>query len=566
MSQKSLKSLVFVGITPIIVQLSGCGGSSGSSGLPPTNGPVSNAATAGQSTVASRVIDSAGGILTVTDATSVLNGTSVTIPPGALSGATTITISEVSGGGGFPTGTVVANLGPSGTTFAKPVQVTLKYTQAYLNSNNIVDATTLKVVSADTGIANETLLTLSQDLANRTITSQATHFSNFAAVGYSNSSLAGAYTIAGYHRAGITDNLQLPLSVASTPFTGGLTGNFNPTGFTSERLTATFDGAGNVAITQHSRNVDGTVSSVADASAAYSVSPDGTVTLPGLTGSVLAGGSVLVVGSSSGDPEIDVGIKQGGSFSNASLTGAYSAFDYFRNANATPVNIPVNVPSTPFSGNLQANFVSTGFTSEITDANFDGAGGVALARSRNSDGVFSNSTQAGTYSLASDGTLTVPGLQGSLLAGGSALLMTSSSGSPRISLGVRKGGSFDNTSLRGKYTLVDYSRASNSTALLMPLTVNSTPFSTNLNFNFQTTGFKSVISIATFDGAGGVSLAQTKNQDGIVSNATQSGTYSVANDGTMTAPGLTGRVLAGGSMFVLGSSSGDPEIAVGILR
>src|SRR5882762_9603077 len=86
-------------------------------------------------------------------------------------------------------------LGPTGTVFSVPVSVTIRYSSQYLTNNGISDATTLKVVSMDSGVANETLRTISQDTTLNTVTAQTTHFSNFAVLGYTNATLSGSYGV-----------------------------------------------------------------------------------------------------------------------------------------------------------------------------------------------------------------------------------------------------------------------------------------------------------------------------------------------------------------------------------
>src|SRR3954471_19937187 len=121
----------------LLMALASCGsGSGGNSGAvvtnpPPVVGPL----------VASMMVDSAGGTLAVTDASSPLAGTQVMVPAGALASPTMITISSVSGGG-IPANLVVARLGPSGIAFSSPVTVTLPYSAQYLAANAISDPAT----------------------------------------------------------------------------------------------------------------------------------------------------------------------------------------------------------------------------------------------------------------------------------------------------------------------------------------------------------------------------------------------------------------------------------------
>jgi hypothetical protein len=72
----------------------------------------------------------------------------------------------------------------------------------------------------------------------------------------------------------------------------------------------------------------------------------------------------------------------------------------------------------------------------------------------------------------------------------------------------------------------------------------------------------------TFNGAGSYTWTGTRNRGGVSSPVSGNGTYAVAADGALTMEGtLAGNVLAGGSTFVITSTSGSAiEIGVGILR
>jgi hypothetical protein len=72
----------------------------------------------------------------------------------------------------------------------------------------------------------------------------------------------------------------------------------------------------------------------------------------------------------------------------------------------------------------------------------------------------------------------------------------------------------------------------------------------------------------TFNGAGSYSWSGIRNRGGVSSPVSGNGTYAVAANGTLTTDGgLAGNVLAGGSTFVLTSTSGQAmRIGVGILR
>ena len=410
-------ALVLVGV------IYGCGGGGGG-------------ATSGSTIAGSKIVDATGGSVSVTDPSSALAGTTVQIPAGALANPTTITISQGSSVG-LPAGSLVVNFGPSGTVFAKPVTVTVKYSQQYLANNGISNPATLKVVVVN-GDVSETLATVSTDTVNRTVTAQTTHFSNFVALGYSNASLSGTYTFSDYYVNSSSSNATsiVPISVPSTPYTANLTVPIAKRGFTVETGTVTFDGVGAFTISG-TKNVDGVVSSMAQ-SGSYSVAPDGTLTVGTMAGSVLAGGSSFIAASRTGAPEVLVGVKKAGTFSNASLSGAYTFADYYVNSsssNATSI-VPINVPTTPYSNNLTVPIAKKGFTAELGTVTFDGAGGFTILGTKNVDAVVSNVTQSGSYSVAADGTLTVGTMTGSVLAGGSSFIAASRTGDPEILVGI----------------------------------------------------------------------------------------------------------------------------------
>lgn len=297
---RTLKQVAVVVLALDLLMWAGCSGG-GDSNTPPSF--------QGNTTVASAVIGPGGGTLTVTDPTSPLNGSQVVIPPGALLNSTTITLGSPTGITGFPTDVLVAELGPTGTTFSVPVSVTIKYSSQYLTNNGINDATTLKVVSTNAGVANETLRTISQDTTQNTVTAQTTHFSNFAVVGYTNATLSGSYGLTFYSSdatAGPQDVINIPSvpSSVSVPFPGYA--------FSTSVVTVTFDGAGNFTYsgTRNRGGVSGTVSG----SGAYAVAANGTLTFSSTggtphAGNVLAGGSTFILATTSGQPiQLGVGI------------------------------------------------------------------------------------------------------------------------------------------------------------------------------------------------------------------------------------------------------------------
>jgi hypothetical protein len=97
-----------------------CGGGGGS-------GNNNGGQPAPVATTVTQVVGAAGSTITVTDPANALVGTTLTIPPGALSTETTITIEKVGPvNAAIPAGIqYVVKLGPEGTKFAAPVTVKL---------------------------------------------------------------------------------------------------------------------------------------------------------------------------------------------------------------------------------------------------------------------------------------------------------------------------------------------------------------------------------------------------------------------------------------------------------
>lgn len=544
--------------------LAGCGSpTEDESGNPPP--PVTIVA-------ASRVIDESGGSITVTGS-SPIAGTQAVFPAGALSGATTITISHIASAAGVPDDVLVVELGPAGTAFSQPVTVTVKYLPQYLTNRGIGDPATLKVVALTAGAAGDTLRTVSQNAAQDTVSAEVSRAGRFAVLGYSNASLSGNYgfnfTImdARFGSPGVID-----VDVPSTPFAGTVAVPFPGYAFASELGTITFDGAGNYSWSGI-RNNGGTPSTVSGRGT-YSVDADGRLALDiGPVGSVLAGGNTFILTSPTGDVvEMGVGVKIGGAYGNASLSGSYGVAQYYSDATAGPLNtIALAVSRTPYSGTVDVPFPAYALNAELWTANFDGAGNYTWSGTRNRGGVPSAVAGAGTYSVSSDGTLALDnGLTGHLLGGGSTFILASAGGQPiEIGVGLKKGGAFSAASLGGTYGVaLHYSDPAAAPAGTIDIDIPRTPFSGAFDVPFPLSAFNTELRAVTFNGVGAYTWTGIRNRGGVSSPVSGNGTYAVAADGTLTTSGgLAGTVLAGGSTFLLTSTSGQAlSIGVGILR
>jgi hypothetical protein len=173
-------------------------------------------------------------------------------------------------------------------------------------------------------------------------------------------------------------------------------------------MTVTFDGAGNYS-SSIQQNLDGVGSSTSQ-NGTYSVAGDGSVSIDGgvVAGHLSADASTFVVRQlPSQTANIVVGIKNGvSSFTNASLTGTYSLVTYQFDNGGTQPTLSQNIPSTPFLVSLQ-QMNPVGFKSQFMTVTFDGAGNYSSSIQQNTDGVGSSTNQNGTYSIASDGSVSI---------------------------------------------------------------------------------------------------------------------------------------------------------------
>jgi hypothetical protein len=546
--------------------LAGCGSS-----VDDTGGG-GNSAPGTKSSVVTKVIDEDGGTIAATGSTPIA-GAQAVFPAGALSAPTSISLSQVTGAGGVPGDVLVIELGPAGMEFRAPVTVTVGVSQQYLANHGISDPTTLKVVALGAGASGETLRTVSLDLVQRTVTAQVTRAGRFAVLGYTTATLSGTYGFNFYVMdARFGTPVTIEVDVPQTSFNGTFDVPFPGYAFAAELGTIAFDGAGNYAWSG-TRNNGGTPTAVSG-SGTYAVSGDGSMTLDiGPVGNVLAGGSAFNLTSTSGAVvELGVGVKIAGAYDNASLNGTYSVAHYRSDAAAGPLNtIRLNVRRTPYNETVDVPFPEYAFATELRLATFDGAGNYTWTGIRNRGGVSGTVAGSGTYAVAGDGSLTLDtGLAGHLLAGGSTFILTSPSGQPmEIGVGLRKGGTFSAASIGGTYALsMYYSDPTAAPAETIDISIPRTPFIGSFDVPFPLAAFSTERRSVTFNGAGSYTWSGTRNHGGVTSPASGNGTYAVAADGRLTTDGgLAGNVLAGGSTFILSSTSGqDLRIGVGILR
>jgi hypothetical protein len=169
----------------------------------------------------------------------------------------------------------------------------------------------------------------------------------------------------------------------------------------------------------------------------------------------------------------------------------------------------------------------------------------------NVNGVISAGPETGTFSgipggsfLWSEGTKVY---SGGLRSGGDIAVsgVTAAGQSPALIVDVRKGGgAFDNSSLAGTYFNVGYAWQ---------------PAASPYHYTIS--------GLLTFDGVGGWTTTMDGNREGLlVTGATNTGTYSIAADGSasLSDPGTVflGTVLFGGELLVLGTFGSGARVEI----
>lgn len=249
-------------------------------------------------------------------------------------------------------------------------------------------------------------------------------------------------------------------------------------------------------------------------------------------GGTFSGTDVSILGSTSSgsQPSLAVFLRKSGSgFSDSSLSG-----DYFLVAFACDPGVP-------------AHRSSTGTVS------FDGAGSFSGTVTTNTEGTIAAPVAlSGTYSVAGDGglalTVGAETLSGGMLngAGVAVAASTSAGADPAIFILVKKGGTFTDASLSGKY------------------------FACTFSFDVDDDHHESETGTVTFDGAGSFSFSSlVSNEEGVISTGSGGGTYSVASDGVLSATAgsevMQGGLRDGGSVAILANVSAGTDVQVAVL-
>jgi hypothetical protein len=526
-------TLIVLGLGPSCTR----SGSGGSSSSPPSI------------LLVSQTVDATGGTVAVTDPASPAVGTKVVIPPGALSTATTITISQVLSGSHDPSDVLDFEFGPTGTVFAAPVTVTVKYLGAYISDHAVTDPTNLRILERSPNSPSAVLVTTALDPVGHTISAQTGHFTGFAALLFTNATLQGVYYVQG-------------LSVDDGIGIGSHPAGFQNQGFFCDFGTVTFDGAGNANASILTEKYDqGLSPPSAPLTGTYTVSSDGTFTLgmadfTPVTGAILAGGDLAFFTNQTPTGLVQTGIllRKSGSFTLASLSGTYS-FQAFS------VDDGAGIGSQPTS------YQNQGFFTDFGTITFDGVGGLTLDLTVEKYDQTLNppATLTGTYTVATDGTFTLnPGstpVTGQILAGGTVLAFSNQAGTGFVQTGLalRKSGTFTTASLLGSYYFQAFSVDDG-------LGIGSHPP------DYANQGFFCDFGTIAFDGAGNLTarLLPEKYDQTLNPPATLPGTYSVAADGTFVLTvgsnlPVSGALLPGGTIGIFGNSSASGFVQTGMM-
>lgn len=176
---------VMISITLIF----GCGGGGGgNSSGPGTATARYNYTTTVKTVTSQNISSSSGGVINVSDNTSLIYGVKLTIPPNALSSNTLINVGEVTNPPALPAGrtfiTVPIDLGPDGLSLVNPIALEIPYTDEQLSNAGASDDTDLKIYYYDKSNNSWFAADITSiDTVNNKIYANIQHFSYYAITG-----------------------------------------------------------------------------------------------------------------------------------------------------------------------------------------------------------------------------------------------------------------------------------------------------------------------------------------------------------------------------------------------
>jgi hypothetical protein len=271
------------------------------------------------------------------------------------------------------------------------------------------------------------------------------------------------------------------------------------------RMKLIFNGAGNFAW-QQIADSNGDTSS---GSGAYSVADDGELTIDGqdAKGIVSADGNIFTLVDSDATDEdlsLHIGVKQSTGLSNSTLSGTYTMCEY-------------GTDPEPWAGRIELTFDGSGnFTwQQIADSNGDTNSG------------------SGTYSVASDGEITIIGRDttGMVSADGNIFSLVDTNAADEdlsFHLGIKQPTGLSKSTLNGIYTMCEYGTDPDRWTGRIEL---------------------------SFDGSGNFTWQQISDSNGGTESG--SGSYAIKDDGELTinGRGMKGMVNFDGNAFTLVSEA-----------
>jgi hypothetical protein len=249
------------------------------------------------------------------------------------------------------------------------------------------------------------------------------------------------------------------------------------------------------------------------------------------------------------------------SYSNASLNGTYSVFSYYFDFTTAQALTPAAGTALP---------PPQGFKFELGTVTFDGVSAGTLSDTKNKDGVISSNSAGFTYSVASNGAVTLSnGLSGTVLENGKVLLAgdVTSGDPPQLVLVVRQEDSSDNTTTGANALPFSTTGVSNTA-------IGAFSLSSNTSANDNTAVGYEALHTNTTGGSntavGGAALQANSTganntafgADALYSNTTGRG--NAAQGANALYNNTTGiRNLAIGNNSLFGNVSGSDNIALG---